>query len=671
MHCRFEAVTLTTGVDVITGTSGDDTFVGTWSESGANVLGGTLNLGDSLNGAAGVDTLKVTVSNTLTAAGATTITGFKAENIEKVFVTAFGSTAGHTTTYDATTTREGVEFWNDGSAVNVTFSNIQKIAAIGVAGNSTANTTATLLDSLVTGAKDTGTVALNNAGTATAGGNVTINGATTAAAGFEIVNVVSTGSANRVNVLASGTNAIQEVNISGSANVRIENVNSTALKSIDASGLKNGAGANVNATASASTALKFVGSAGNDRLVVDGTNAANTFSFNGGEGRDTLAVADAIAFVQGAGAANATLVGTVNKAVGFEVLEAGSATTRAIKANDFTSINEFLISQTATATLSLTGVETADKFTLGANQAGAAGAPGTAAINITGAGPGQTANITLSATSGVAVTGGAGAAGTNAGGAAIDFGGGITTLAIESAGSAANSITGGAGNTTGADGFAINNGTSVQAVTITGSQALSILAGTGATTAELNSFSNSISVNASSLTGKLTIAGSAQSDAITVGSGGSEVRSTLLSDTITLGSGNDTYVLRDLAHTLSAVTDDTAILNSIDKLIGWGAGTDKLNVATVTGATTANYVVAEYVAQNVVQAAVDAVGPTSLLQAAQAAAANLGADKIGAFQYGGNTYVLAQDNAAAFAATDGLIQIAGTHTLTADSFVFA
>ena len=572
--------------------------------------------------------------------------------------------------------------------------------------------TATFADTLVAGAADTGTVALaGGVGSATASPIVTLNGVTTTN-GFETINVVSTGSANRIAQLVSGSgnDKIETVNLSGSANVRIDNVNSSALKSVDASALTGGAGANINAATSTSTALKFVGSAGADRVVLNGgtANAANTFNLNGGEGKDTIAISTGLAFTQ---AANAALVTTVNKATAFEVLEATNAGTRALKANDFTAINEFVFSASATtgagaATIAITGVETADKFTIGADQAavagnvgGASAAAATNALTFTGASPGQTANVVLSSTTGVDVLGGAGGAGQDASGsaagaagaAAIAFGGAVSTLKIESTGSAANTIVGGIGGNGGsgagagvggAAAVAIDNGTSVQSVVITGNQNLSILGGGAGTTgassggaggaASLNAFSNSISVDATGLQAKLTIAGSAQADVIKVGTKGSEVRATDGADSITLGAGNDIVVYTNASQSLTGtITDDTSILNTIDKIDSWGVGTDKVDVKATTLPGT-GYSTADYVAQNVVQAAVDAVSPTSLKQAAEVAATNIGADKIGVFQYGGNTYILGNDaTPGTFAAGDLLVQVVGAHQLTADNFVFA
>ena len=675
------AITLTTAVDILSGTAGNDTFVGTWSESATGVIGGTLNLGDDLNGLGGTDALRVVTANA-NAGGATVVTGFTAKNIEQVFVKAAGVSA---TTYDASTSKDAVEFWSEGSSAAVSFGTnaataITKNAAIGLK-DTTQNVTANFADTLVSGAADTGTVVLAGGVGGAASPTVILDGATNTN-GFETINVVSTGSANRIAQLDSGSGVvagvIQTVNLSGSANVRIDDIDSTALKSVDASALTDGAGANINVADSTSTALKFVGSAGADRVVLNGgtANAANTFSLNGGEGKDTIAISTGLAFTQ---AANAALVTTINKATGFEVLEATNAGTRAVKANDFTGINEFSFTATGTATLALTGVETADKFTIGANQTGANAvsatpSDGTSAVSITGATPGQTANLVLSATGGVKLEGGA-TDGTSAAAAAISFGTGVSAVTIQSAGGAANQILGGAdGAAAGAiAAVAIDNGASVQSLVITGSQAITILggAGTAGGTASLPAFSGSISVNASALEAKITIAGSNDADVIVVGTKGSDVRATTGADSITLGAGNDVVVYTNANQSLTSITDDTAILNTIDKIAGWGVGADKLDVSATT-LLTGGFTAAEFVAQNVVQAAVDAVSPTSLLQAAQVASANIGVDKIGVFQYGGNTYVLGNDADAGgvFDADDLFIQISGAQSLTADNFVF-
>uniref|UniRef100_I2Q7Q6 Calcium-binding protein n=1 Tax=Desulfovibrio sp. U5L TaxID=596152 RepID=I2Q7Q6_9BACT len=724
-----QTFTLTTGLDVIPGligsagttsTAGDDTIVGTWTDTGV-VFGGTLNLGDNLDAGAGINTLQLTTANTIAGATTTTVTGFTAANVQKVFVKATGTAAGNTTTYDATTTTAGTEFWNNGSSRAVIFDNIQQNAAIGLMGGTSQSVSATFKDSVVTGSSDTATVKLNGAGdTNTAPGNtINLQGKTTGTAGFETINLVSNTAASRIGTLETGNAGavLETLNISGDASVRIDNVNSSALKTINASTMTGTAGVNVDASATARTDLKFTGTANNDRLSLDGLNTANTFNLNGGTGgTDTLAVEDAIAFTQ---TGSATFVNTVNnQTTGFEVLETANAATVAVKANDFTAINQFKFGVSATAaagqaTITTTGVETPDTFTFGADQTGTTGNVGgatasaaTDALAFTGATPGQTANIVLSAQTGVDIVGGAAGAGqagasSAAAGAvadsAIAFGGAITTLTINSTGTTANTIVGGAGGTGGvgasagaggaggAAAVAIDNGASVQSVTITGDKDLTIAGGAAGAAgasgggnsggaggaASLNAFSNSVAVTATDFTGKLTIAGSSAADTIAVGSGGSVLNATQGMDGYTFGAGNDTLIYTNVNQSLTSVADDAAILNSIDKVSDWGTGTDKLNVAAVTGITGGGFTSAEYVAQNVVQAAVDAVGPTSLLQASQAAAANLGADKIGTFTYGGNTYMLGQDNAAAFAATDLFVQIAGTNTLTASNFTFA
>jgi hypothetical protein len=93
--------------------------------------------------------------------------------------------------------------------------------------------------------------------------------------------------------------------------------------------------------------------------------------------------------------------------------------------------------------------------------------------------------------------------------------------------------------------------------------------------------------------------------------------------------------------------------------------------ALITGATAFTFV-----SQTVVQAAITASGQTTLsgiLDTLAASGGAIGDDKIGVFQFDGNTYVYANtDNTTAdvnLAADDVLVRLDGLHTLTADNFV--
>src|SRR5690606_7705192 len=99
------------------------------------------------------------------------------------------------------------------------------------------------------------------------------------------------------------------------------------------------------------------------------------------------------------------------------------------------------------------------------------------------------------------------------------------------------------------------------------------------------------------------------------------------------------------------------------KVLDWGVGTDVLNFA---GSATASAVTA----QATVQAAVDAVAGSGFATVLNEASTAIGANKVGAFLFEGNTYVFANDASTAVATTDLLIQLVGEHTLTADNFAF-
>jgi hypothetical protein len=72
---------LATGIDNLTGTSGNDTFIATMDNT-VSPASNTLNVGDSINGGAGIDTLQITTASTSTVDLRTA----NITNIEKVFV---------------------------------------------------------------------------------------------------------------------------------------------------------------------------------------------------------------------------------------------------------------------------------------------------------------------------------------------------------------------------------------------------------------------------------------------------------------------------------------------------------------------------------------------------------------------------------------------------------
>jgi hypothetical protein len=317
-----QTFTLTTGIDNIVGTSGDDIIVGD------NV---STSAGDQISGGAGTDTLKLYGTTTLP-----TISG-----IENIYVN--GSTAN----------------LNVASLADVTSVTIDNIAVTNVAPTYTLAATQTLtLQNVTDGDGDNTdgvevnaaasvtaqTLKLNKVGD-TAGNdvNIDINGT-----GVATLNVVGTGSASRVSIENSG-GAIKTLNISGDAAVEIQNnagannvgskattiaitntagatvtssvaTNTTAGLTITAAGGKDSVTLAQTAGPNALTNKTAVDlGAGDDTLVISALTAANNIqdgaSFKGGDGTDTLKLFD-----------GDVIDATTGKLFsGFEVIDIGGA----------------------------------------------------------------------------------------------------------------------------------------------------------------------------------------------------------------------------------------------------------------------------------------------------------------------------------------------------------
>lgn len=286
-ECR--AVTLTNSVasgnfDNLTGTSGNDTFIGG---------PGAAETGDIVNGGAGTDTLQVR--------NAADGTNVLVNGVEKVFVRLDATNAARTFSLASNT---GVtEAWADrvedtdatGNGTTLTIAGISKAVTMGVVGapaSSTAagargNATFTLTD--VAGSADTATLALDSA----RANNVTI-------AGVETLNVKGMTGASTV----SGQLVAQQANklvFSGDQNITIAD---TDLDQAFASGLSVDASAmtgNLNIRLSEVAKQTFVGGSGNDTVQLRNTLTAND-SIDGGTGSNTVGISTSATLTQQTGA---------------------------------------------------------------------------------------------------------------------------------------------------------------------------------------------------------------------------------------------------------------------------------------------------------------------------------------------------------------------------------
>lgn len=372
-----QTFTLTTSIDNLTGTSGNDTFIGD------NTGIATVQAGDQVSGGGGTDTLKLYGTTTLPA-----ISG-----IENIYVN--GSTANlnvasladvTSVTIDNIDVKDVSPTYTLAATQSLTLQNVTDGDADnsdGVEVNAAASVTAQ-------------TLKLNKVGDTATGGNdvnIDINGT-----GVATLNVEGTGSASRVSIENTGT-AIRTLNISGDAAVEIQTgagannvgnlattiaitntagatvtssvaTNTTAGLTITAAGGKDSV---TLAQASAANALTNKTAvdlgAGDDTLVISALTAANNIqdgaSFKGGDGTDTLKLFD-----------GDVIDATTGKLFsGFEVIDIGGAQATTglnlahLAANN--TISKLLLSAANTGAVVVTNLPEAATVELGAEHGAA------------------------------------------------------------------------------------------------------------------------------------------------------------------------------------------------------------------------------------------------------------------------------------------------------------
>lgn len=304
-----QTFTLTTGVDNVAGTGGNDTITGV-VDTAAN--GGTLTPGDVVDGGAGTDTANFIITTAgKWAAGAT---------IKNVEVLNFRNVTGGADAIDVSNVAGATQLWNSGSTAGgaLTLNNIQANATLGVA-NTVENLTATFKDGTV-GLGGSVSLAFNAAGTKSAAGvitrtTVTAGHAATANAAADVTLNLTAVGANYA-AFADGGNSIggiKTVKVDGSGSLDITAAGLlNNVTTVDASA--NGGGLTIDLTGN-NKDVTFTGGAGNDTLTLANFNGKDVIN-GGGGANNTLNVAltDVLAFTK---AANVTNIQTLGLDVGI------------------------------------------------------------------------------------------------------------------------------------------------------------------------------------------------------------------------------------------------------------------------------------------------------------------------------------------------------------------
>lgn len=531
---------LTTGVDTLTGTAGNDTFVAV-----AATTNPTYNTADTINGGAGTDTLNLTVdvlgANSIPAASTNSVEVVNVRNVSGNAQTVSGSNfVGHE------------QIWSDRSTGNLTVNDLVAGAAVGVRGNALV-TNGAVTATYVAGAT-AGTLAIDGGTLEAATSDIAINGA-----GLKSVTIASTGAANKVDdvTLAGTVNAVtiaattdltigavsggtglsgiaagSTLTVTGAASMVdfADNALATNFKSVDASAFEGG----VKIILDADVDTVFKGGKGAD--VVTTGAVLTTGSVDGGAGTDTLVLGNV---------AHANTAALAAKYTNFETLRVNGT----FDASLIAGITAIELSG-ATNNISKLSVAQAAAVT------GLADIGATTLALATDTGTADVVSLTLG----------------DGKGAAFDTGA-LTVNGIETLNIKANAKAGDADQTSVIASFTADK---LTAINLTGS----------AVTLQNAATTKAVTIDASALTGD-GIAAPAGPVGLTITGNvvtGSKVIGSSVNDTFNLGTGFATYnggAGNDTFNATVAQLNTGADYNVIDG----GAGTDTLNINN--GANTA------------------------------------------------------------------------------------
>ena len=598
-----QTFTLTTGLDNIVGTSGDDTI---------NATHNTVTLGDVIDGAGGNDTLYVGDT------GSTSGVNFNLatiKNIENLTYQAANNAANtlnltglsglQSVTYqDLNSTAQNVTINTKGNATSVT---VKNAAVVNVTDTATTDTLTSVSIDGNSGAATITSDALTSLSLANTNQNATVTATGTHTLNVTVNNVtggtINDDNATSVTVTGSGakssgftltTDAATSLAFAGDEALSLALAdtggNAAVVSSITSTNT-----AGVTITSSLGTSIAFTGGAGNDKVTVGATTKAIDMgagddtvnvtlssgdlgtggSINGGDGTDTLGLtaADAAAAVTALGA----------KLTSFERIALSSATNQTIDMAKLNNIN--YVSEAGDGnTLTLNNFANNGTFVFTDNSTATA-------INVKDAATGTSDVLNLVVTGSAAV-----AAGTvtvanvetinlNADDTATSPGGGFAhTMTLTAAAAKTLNVFGDAGVTltlTGSTALETINtsGVTKGAVSVTTVADKSVTMTGGDTDTTFDASSITTATNSATITtgaGNDTITGGAGDDIINAGNGTNTITGGGGKDIMTGGTGVDTYVY-------NAVTDSQGTKVDVITNFQVGTGGDVIDLNGITG----------------------------------------------------------------------------------------
>jgi hypothetical protein len=525
--------TLTTGVDLRTAGTGDDTYTSVNTSTSQ-----TLNAGDNINGGAGADSLNITSTSALAAGVGVTATGF-----ETVSITATGGAFS----LDATTMTGITAITNSGSTgADVTVSGLTAKVAVNLTG-ANASTTITHAAAAVVGTADALALTLNGANTTTLG-TLTVNG-------FETINAAATGATgSSTQSLTITDDSLQTLAITGAGASNITATLSGAGGAVVGTVTGGDGAETLTITPGSSALLSISTGAGNDRVNISSIAATHTIA--GGDGTDTLSTSAAITTTTGANIS------------GFETVRIAGGVTVALPATN--TVATLTIADAAGGTLTnLAASGTVNLTTGGAatvtNTTGWTGTTDAITVNVGAAsgtgstGAGTAASVSAALIETATINNLQASTDTTARSVGVSSAV-LKTLTVVSSGTAAITVTGGGAALTSVDATGVN-GAVTNSATMISTAGFTLKTGAGADAISGGLFAD-------------TLDGGAGNDTLTGGVG---------ADSLTGGAGADTYVFA--ANATGAVVSS---LVAPDTVVGFVTGTDKLSITNAgTGTPTA------------------------------------------------------------------------------------
>ncbi len=511
--------TLTTGVDVVSGTANNDTFSGSDS---------TLSSGDQLTGGEGTDSFNYSSAGTAAVSEA----GFTSNSVEKYTLT---STTTGGTTINATGATGLTSIVNSASTTDLTVNSLKGLASVELNSVSAGDTTVQFIDSLLTGTADELTLSLSTNATTANGAIGTVTIGNTSNTGFETLNVSTASGASQLTNIVTGAST---VNVTGDQNLTITGAIAGAT-TISASAFTG----NLSVVAdSAGTAkdVAITGGSGDDTA-----NFTNGFeaddSFDGGAGTDTLTLTQATA--------STTLAGTLTSVEQVNISDSGTGT---IDMDNFSGLTKVIYDAGITANGTATVDDAVSGIEVEVDVANAVAADATLVVDLKTDGASDSATVTIDT---------------------ISAGDGFASISVEDAETLTISADDDTTDATGTLTIAALTASDATSITLSGDSAVTITNTVDPATAVL------ATLDAGSMTDILTLSGtdfSASGATVTFGSANDVFTVGTMSgaDTIDLSKGGDDRIV----YSALAQSDQET-----DTIKGFTSGSDDIDLTTFTG----------------------------------------------------------------------------------------